>query len=200
MKVILMLLSLLISMCFVSSLVAADKVVVVPLGKSAAYTNQTFYYNLPVSAFVPVLTTDTAPRVNFIGGEWLMLHGTATIVGLAAPVQLPDGAELSDFTCYAYDNEGTQDISSNSPVYLWRRAVLSADNEQITTNFGMETTGESTAVKSFSAPSITFPTIDNSAYFYGAYVLYKLTGDPATDNQLRFYGCRITYTLDVLTP
>ncbi len=200
MKVIWISLSLMANVCFVSSLIAADKVVVVPLGKSVVYTNKTFYYNLPLSAFIPVMTTDTAPRVNFIAGEWLMLHSSATAVGLAAPVQLADGAELVDFTCYAYDNEGTQNISSNSPVKMWRRAVLATDKEQITADFNMETTGESSAIQSFSAPSITYPTIDNSAYYYGAYALYKLTGDPVDDNELRFYGCRITYTLDVLTP
>ncbi len=199
MKGILMSLSLLASVCFVSSLVAADKVVVVPLGKSAEYTNKTFYRNLPVSAFTPTNFTDTGPEIYFNGGEWCMLSGSTTIVGLAAPVHLPDGAELVDFTCYAYDNEGTRDIHANSPVSMWRRAVLSADREKITAEFNMPTTGVSSAIQSFSASSIDYPTIDNTEYFYGAYVLHKIDGIPVS-NQLRFYGCRITYTLDVLTP
>ncbi len=199
MKGILISLSLLASVCFVSSLVAADKVVVIPLGKSAEYTNKTFYYNLPLSSFTVTTLTATGPEVYYNEGEWLKVSGTTEIVGLAAPVQLPDGAEITDFTCYAYDNDGTRNISSNSPASMWRRAVLSVDKEKITADVNMPTTGVSSSIQSFSSSSIDYPTIDNSEYFYGAYVLYKLDGLPSS-NQIRFYGCRITYTLDVLTP
>ncbi len=200
MKILLVTLSLLTSLCSGSFLYAGDKVVVIPLGKSVQYTTKTFHYNLPLSAFTSVNLTDTSPRVNYIAGEWLFLHSSTTIVGLAAPVQLPDGAELTDFTCYAYDNEGTEDIHANSPVHMWRRAILTTDRERITTEFNMATTGSSSLIQSFSASSIDYPSIDNSLYFYGAYALFKITEVPATANDIRFYGCRITYTLDVVTP
>ena len=178
----------------------ADKVVVIPLGKNVKSTNKTFYYNLPPAAFTPVLFSTDAPRGNFLSGEWFSLSPPLLLSGLAAPVQLPDGSEVTDYTCYVYDADTTENISGNSPAYIWRRPILSPDKEPISTEFNMGTTGDSTSIQSFSSPSITSPTIDNSQYVYGAYVLYKITDSPSSYINLRFYGCRITYTLDVIQP
>ncbi len=181
-------------------LYAAEKVVVVPLGGSVKTTNKTLYYNLPPSAFTPSLFTNDIPRGNFISGQFFSLIAPVKTIGLAAPLQLPDGAEITNFSCYVQDNDSVENISGNSPAYLWRRPILLPDKELITTEFNMETTGGSTDIQSFSSPSIDYPLIDNSLYAYGAYTLYKITGNPTSFTNLRFYGCRVTYKLDVVQP
>ena len=183
-----------------SVLYGADKVVVVPLGSSVKTATQTLYYNLPVSAFTPVLYSDTSPRGNFVSGDWFSLLSPQLLAGMAAPVQLPDNSVIKDFTCYVYDNDGTESISGNSPAYLWRRSVNDVNRERITDQFNMPTAGSADAVQAFSTQSILFPQIDTSDYFYGAYVLFKITGNPASYTNLRFYGCRIAYDLDVVVP
>ncbi len=177
---------------------AADKVVVVPLGKSVQTVIKTMHYNLPPADFQPVFLTDDTPRANFITGEWLRVSSPQKVLGLTAPVHLPDDAVIKDFHCYVYDNDSNEGISGNSPSFLWRRDLSSTSKELITEEFSMPTLGANELIRDFSTSAVLEPTVDNDDFFYGAYVLYKITNNPGSINNLRFYGCRITYDLDVI--
>lgn len=196
MKKILFSTSLLAILFYTSLLYGAEKVVVIPLNvQKVAFEKKTFQYNLPPSAFTRVMKGESG---NFISGEWLYLYPDL-VLGIAAPLHLDDGAEITDFTCYTYDNDIMQSVHNNSPSKLWRRSTLSPDAETVAYIATMETTGASTSLQSFSAPSIDYPIIDNLQYTYGVYMLCRITNLAIPINSIRFYGCSVTYTLDVMT-
>ena len=200
MKITLSTLTLTTVMIFAMSVLAHDKVVVVPLGSKVRTVQQTFTLNLPSSAFIPGVFQTGDPKIYFNVGNFAYLTQGDLIGGLGAPINLQDGAVITNTTCYMYDNSTENFTSPNSKFFLWRQGTSSADYEQITPTTSCSTSGASVTIQDFSVPSITYPNIDNSQYFYGAYVLLKISAQDPLIHQLRFYGCRITYTLDVVVP
>ncbi len=192
-----------ITLCFsVSSALAASKVVVVPLVKKTKIISREFHYSLPPAAFTPNLFQPPGgPFAFFSSGLYVRYTASQTgPVGLKSPVNLPDGSEIKAFTCYVYDNDAVENFHPSSPVSFRRRMISSADDgEFVVPKFYLGTTGSSTTIQSVEAPSITFPIVDNSKYFYFIYFLLNFTA-PSPTKDLRFYGCQITYSLDVITP
>ncbi len=182
-----------------SSVQGADKVVVVPLGKKMKIITREFHYPLGPASFSPTLFQSGQPVVNMTGGNYIRYTAiTTSPVGMKASVNLPDGAAVSALTCFVYDNDAEENFHSNSPVSFYRRMISSADTpENMAPMFNLETAGSMATVQSIGTASISYPTIDNSNYFYWVYFLLRFT---AYSPDLRFYGCQITYSLDVLTP
>lgn len=122
---------------------------------------------------------------------YLFISGGATPYGvtMVAPVDLPHGATVTDFACYAYDSSSTNDLSAD--VDLRRRAV-GASSAQVMGTVDLDTTGvSSTAVFAATAPLIADPVVDNTQYNY----LLDLSfySNDQLGSSMRFYGCTIEY-------
>jgi len=158
---------------FAISAIAADKVVVIPLGGSAITTQ---YYTLPGAVFVG----------NSSAGH----NATGTIsVGAGytyyAPVILPNHATLTEFMVYA-KNGSTSVPDDVSLMRFDRDAAAPLAIATATVPFD---TGSSGPFPAFIAPSITPDVIDNIDYSY-AVVIHS------GDGQLEVSAIRITYTCD----
>ncbi|MCP4009939.1 MAG: hypothetical protein GY726_10555 [Proteobacteria bacterium] len=174
---------------------ADRQVVVIPMG--AGVEQKTIQLAIPPSGFVTTNPQANVPYYN--SGDWVGL--TSTIIGLAAPVQLPEGANLTGMSCYVLDDNASADFTiANTQYSLWRRDVLAVDPEEAISWVNMGTTGASSTIQEFSTNTIIHPTIDNSQHFYSIYILLERSASDPAPFGLRFYGCMITYTAEVVVP
>lgn len=150
--------------------VAADRVVVVPLGGSVTTTH---YYTLPGVVF---------------NGDYSAGHNESGTISVHAgkrffaPVILPEQATVTEFVVWA--KNGSTSVADNA--YLMRYDRNGASPTAIATANIPENTGFGD-FQLFTAPTISPDVIDNVNYAYAA-VLYS--GDGA----LEVSAIRITYT------
>lgn len=127
----------------------------------------------------------------------------ATSFFLHAPVELPDGAEMTFVSCFFYDNDPT--ITNDIHVLrfdLYSRLQTSTETTHLADATGDTLgTGNSNlrSVISGVAPGEGNP-VDNNAYAY--FLTVQMTPVPGSEctDECRFYGCRIGYTASVLHP
>lgn len=118
-------------------------------------------------------------------------------IGLRAPAHLPQGAVVTDFTCYYFDTDSTGNIGE-TPAALRRRATTSISaTDMATVVFGPALLDEDN-IQVATTNSISDATVDNTAFAYTINVDY--VSSVLSPGQTRFYGCAVDYTLDRLNP
>lgn len=170
-------------------------------GTSGAVTlsvaTKTDYLHVPGGAFMAASSTDDTEwgKVGYSG-----FYGFPKVdyfVYAAAPVHLPNGANITGVTCYYYDNDATYDINYLS-IYLYRSFVTSYSPVNVAyTVAGLSTTGSFDAIRAMTLTRNTaYTTINNASYrYYMRVVMDASTGYSATNfSNISFHGCRIAYT------
>ncbi|MFH0879209.1 MAG: hypothetical protein V2A34_05815 [Lentisphaerota bacterium] len=111
-----------------------------------------------------------------------------------APVQLPHGVVVTNFTAYYYDDSSATNVAVSAT--LRRRPIIGSTTYQMA-GCSTNSSGRSTNVLSFFQSSIVSGTIDNNSYMYSVNVSWT-PGE--TGDNLRFYGARIEYEASALSP
>jgi hypothetical protein len=131
-------------------------------------------------AFFPISNVDYV-NGGGSGGAWKPVGAGG---GMAASVQLPDGARVTKFRVYFYDNSSQDlDISLSYQGLMWGGYVNMA---RVTTS------GAADAYSYLETTSISYPVIDNIDKGYLIWVYPLNTWD---DFNLRVKGASISYTL-----
>lgn len=188
---------------------SAQKVVVVPMlgGSEAKTETQSLRHNLPAAAFmIGFQGFDDPTRFSYGLGQYFELINNSPVVsiGLITPVDLPQGAEITAVRCYLRDSETDYNLRDNSNVSVYRRAFLNPDPELIMPAMSLQTSGDDASVDEFVGTTLTYPVIDNDAYFYHMRVFYQIGGNnneivsAPVNADIQFLGCSIHYDLDVL--
>ena len=163
---------------------------------------KTFVKQIPVSAFqIAVYQLVSSNEISYMADGYIEYDALAPYTLLTAPVSLPDGAVVTEFKLYYYDNDNDDSFSStvNPNFNLKRRGVLQKTAQKVAgINFTTEGLASSDSVRALSTTSISYATIDNANYQYFIYgEAYPYMND---ENKLFFYGASITYTLTTLKP
>ncbi|MBK9035836.1 MAG: hypothetical protein IPL61_32075 [Myxococcales bacterium] len=150
-------------------------------------TPRTHTYFVAGSAFTP--SPDLSPwsaqqlKGRLLSGASQRLH---------APVNLPNGATMTDLSCYVMDNEPSADLQAGTRAYLTTWQYGGAEVINNLNNVVLGTTGASTTTQTKSvALALAF---NNTAAGYFLNVSYAWTANTTGANA--FFGCKITYTTD----
>jgi hypothetical protein len=131
--------------------------------------------SIPAAAFVPGRNTVNARNL----GYQLYNADTVFVVHFYAPVQLPQGVTITNFTTYWYDT-----VSENITCRLRYGGELGS--------LGFMADADSHADSGYGSSfddTIIVPTIDNTEYNY----FVQVTFQPNVGNSLRFYQAIIEY-------
>ena len=105
---------------------------------------------------------------------------------LVAPVNLPDGAEITEVKAYVIDDDPDADFE----VWLYRMALLDEFAEDMATASSSGATG----AQMVTAPAVVYSTIDNTSWAY--YVTIGVEENQDWDDDIRPRAVVITYTVD----
>ncbi len=103
------------------------------------------------------------------------------------PLNLPNGSEVTDLTCYYYDNDAVNDMNLFASIREYSLAA-GVRNNYLGVTSSPTTAGTSTMIYNYSS-SGSF-VIDNTE---NAYVLYTYSALFGGSEDIRFYGCTVTY-------
>lgn len=156
------------------SVLAADKVVVIPLGRSASSAPQTQYFTVGSEAFLPGSNVDYFNTYG-CGGAYIATGSGAMV----APVHLPHGAKVTDFKVF-FDDTSAQDMS----VTLDRQFLSSCGFSSMATVNSSGTSGN----YSVQANTIADPIVNNTVY---SYLIYAFSS--GWSSSLKIKGALITY-------
>lgn len=149
---------------------------------------QTFTEYFPGSSFEQVTngaTTEANVRRHaYQGYAWSDVTGAQY---LNVPLHLPQGATITELTCYNYDNDATNNIGIMATYIISNTAVVGQYTNQITGNIPA-TNGATTTLNSATITGSVV--VDNTTNAYRIYI-YSLAFGGSTD--IRFYGCKLTY-------
>jgi hypothetical protein len=155
--------------------------------------------SIPACAFQRSYSGDADEVMISSAGYMYLSGGVAPYdVDLYAPVNLPDGATVTNFSVYYYDNNMGDDLSIayarlfRGDSFITSTAVVMAQISSIST------TGVDTTPQYSYDTTISYNTIDNQNRNYFAQI-WDFQPDAQSAN-LRFNGCRIEYTMDTLSP
>ncbi len=154
-------------------------------GEYTYETPKTHFYSVAGNSFVGTregLDLWNA-SLNLIYGQWSSGSGTYPIA--VAPVNLPDGAIITNVTAYIYDNDGTTTYQPR--IIMYKINMASGSYATVGTAI---LTGNSTSTTPQTASFSPNHTIDNQ----GAYYL-KFQSEGNAGSNIRLYGVRITYTV-----
>jgi len=115
-------------------------------------------------------------------------------VALIAPVDLPDGATVSSFQCYYYDNSASSELVAT--VRLGRRTTLALSSQEMA-SISISSSGSTTNIQAPVTRAISSATVDNEGASY--YVDVFMTTGVTTTAQ-RFYGCKVFCSVDKIGP
>ncbi len=148
------------------------------------YTSpKTRYYSIDDVAFVSVNDPPADLIYKTTNGTYLFMSTGSTSGGyVVAPVNLPDGATITEVKMNGYD----ADASNNLNFELQKRLLTSYS----VTAIASAATSGSSGTQQISAT--VSEVVDNSNYSYRAYIKFD-TQNAGTD--LRVYSIRITYTV-----
>jgi hypothetical protein len=153
---------------------------------------KTSYLSIPAPAFDFMYTDED--------DEWIFTDcGRAYITSwgdgesnLVAPVNLPHGATVTNFTVEYYDDDAIRNVQIEANLRNVSRAGCAGMAYIYET-----TSGDSTNIRAFYDPTINQAKIDNRRYSY----IIKINWDPSVlSSDLCFLGCRIEYTMDTIAP
>ncbi len=154
-------------------------------GMVPAIPTTTRYYSMPAAAFNVGYVNNTT-FVSNIFGDYIINGNTSYMnAGYFAPVNLPDGAIVTDFKMYYYKEDAAATITAE----LDRVDPSTGGIVGMALVVGSSTSGFSASV---SDSTISNATIDNSAYCY--YVEADLDNNNSVQD-VKFVGVRITYTI-----
>ncbi len=146
---------------------------------SAAHTHSGVQYlTIGSEGFVPGHQTSYQNSYS-MGGAYIASGGGAMV----APVHLPNGAIVTEFRAYCYDNS-----TNNLSVSLERQGFSSSYNVLA----GVSTTG-TPGYTSGTNTAIYAPTIDNANYSYLVYAY-----SPAWDPNLKIKAAVVVYTVNTV--
>ncbi|MEZ4732849.1 MAG: hypothetical protein R3E79_37570 [Caldilineaceae bacterium] len=173
---------------------------------AAGHTHDAAYVNTTGDTMSGVLTVPrvaySAPRThNFIVGSEAFVPGSnvayvntygqggayissAISAALVAPVHLPQGAVITNFTIFYYDNS-----ASALSVTLDRQSMTAGFFSGVAT---IATTGASATYRTASTASISSPVVDNTQF---SYLIYAWADPWDGSSNLRIKGALITYTI-----
>jgi len=155
---------------------------------------KTYYLQLPAAAFQQVVSATSGQWVVNSAYGRVLANGGYYIVGAVAPINLPEGATISEYKCYYYDNDTIDDIAFSSLLY--HRNVQLTGTTTVA-SVAATSTGASAIIIEVSDTPAAPPVIANANNQYVA----ALNWSPGSDSSsLRFYGCRIAYTMTTLNP
>ncbi len=150
----------------------------------AAFRPQTQY----TTVWLPNTRMFSWPHYAGSGTAFCGDSGSGCSARAYAPVNLPDGATVSNLTCRYADDSSANDFG-HTTVELTRRSILSATQTTMA-EVDWKTTGDSPNVLTQVDTSISDATIDNNQADYQLTLSARVTGHGTA---LRFYGCRIVY-------
>ncbi len=125
------------------------------------------------------------------------------LVTLNTDVQLPDGAVVTEFSCYWYDNDPDGDIYFID-ANLFRRELLGVGTggrgltslARITTPTGSMNGVQLDEIQHEVDDLIVEPVIDNVSFSYFINVVYtQEEPPPANPSWIRWYGCQVRYQM-----
>ena len=140
----------------------------------------TGYYGIDATAFWANDANGFGVATNSEGTE-ITTNDDGDII---APINLPDGAVISDVIAYFHDNSGGDDLT----FYVYRQAYGGTTVETIATATSSGNPGDTNLTLTISAP---LATVDNSLYTYKMRVT-MFWANPTPRHKM--YGARITYT------
>lgn len=155
-------------------------------GEYTYETPKTHYYSVAGNSFVGTregLDLWNA-SLNLIYGQWS--SGSATYPIAVAPVNLPDGATITDVTAYIYDNDGT--ITYQPRIILYTIFMSSG-------SYGIVGTGTLAGNSASTTPQALSITTNHTVNNQNAYYL-KFQSEGNAGSNIRLYGVRITYTVN----
>lgn len=194
----------LLSLCASNGTIAQNKVVVIPLGGAEAKLVKTTISKNYLPSQFDTAFTDQAYFINTGHEARFGNSSMITSLGLSTNLDLPQGAEIKQLTCYVEDNDAAIDFGFASSVAIERRLKTSTVTENVqTADLPMTTSGSTSGLESRTTNSFTQPTIDNDQYFYSMYVFFQVSTNvggfvtPPFTADIKFRGCSISYDLDV---
>lgn len=131
-------------------------------------------------------------RFSLFGGTFpggYIRNNSANPLCMAAPVYLPEGSTVTQFSIYFMDDHPTLDLDNSTSIRLWRKNLASPGNDaQIMAGFASPSTDSTTIFRGFD------DTINNAIVNsdYGYYVTFCLYGN--TGLQHLIYGFKVDYT------
>jgi hypothetical protein len=159
------------------------------------YTSpKTYYLSISTAAF-----QSTYSESYYNNYFEIYLEPPDTQLSLVCPVNIPQGAKITEFQAYLYDNVGL-DIDIALQADLWFKNVTTHTwGGWDLANINVSTTGTYYGIQAFTDTTITNHTIDNENYQYMIHIILT-TDDWYHYFDLRFYGCRLAYTVDTIAP
>lgn len=154
-------------------------------GEYTYETPKTHYYSVAGNSFVGTregLDLWNA-SLNLIYGQWSSGSGTYPIA--VAPINLPDGATITNVTAYIYDNDGT--ITYQPRIYLYMINMA-------TGSYGTVGTGTLPGNSASTTPQTLSITTNHTVNNQNAYYL-KFQSEGNAGSNIRLYGVKITYTV-----
>jgi len=158
------------------------------------YTSpKTYYLNIPTAAFAAMAEGYSDSYFN--SGYWISTYNSIQFT-VTCPVYLPQGATITEFQVYVYDNDATYNV--NSQLSLQRRNINSIYFNELAGALWFNTSGSSSNIQVFSDTTIQYPTIENANYQY--FITINFISHAQQNTNLRFCGCRIAYNMDTIAP
>lgn len=148
-------------------------------------TPQTYYANIDMHQIIARDGADASRVDRWFGSGWVII-ATGPVpyyIDLDAPVNLPNGATVTEVRAWVYDNAASDNVS----VWLNRYPNGGARSEMAY----VVTSADSAAVQQIFDNTITNPVIDNANFHYGINIALGANALSA----VRIYNIRITYTL-----
>jgi hypothetical protein len=120
------------------------------------------------------------------------------VVTLNKDVQLPDGAVVTQFSCYWYDNDPDGDIHFID-ANVFRRELLGVEYPSLTSMARIVAypgTVNLDEIQVGMANQIDTRIIDNASFSYYINVVFSLgETTPALSGNIRWYGCQVRYKM-----
>jgi len=156
-------------------------------------SSKTCYLNVPSVAFhqLPTESLDDDIYGYYDGLGYIEYDTKPYNINIYTPVFLPDGAKVTNFSVYYFDEE--EDYDMQIDAYLRNNSLGEHDPERMA-NVDLITLDEEVGYD--YDKSIRFNIIDNENYHYYISVYMEIEGGESTS--LGFEGCRIEYTLDTI--
>jgi hypothetical protein len=152
-------------------------------------TTDAVVYNTPRTHYVSVGGAAFTPRLSTTGYTRVLGNGDAYVTSVGAfdalvtPVQLPDGAIVTEMQATLKDNSAT-----DLEIALWRQSNGGGFNEIAS----VATTGTSASYQTLTDSTISSATVDNST---NSYLVHAFSPSWPGSAELAVLSVRVTYTL-----
>jgi hypothetical protein len=142
---------------------------------------------IPASAFRYNGFTGAPAGYRFVPTSGYIRNRSTGKICLAAPVYLPAGAVLNEFSIYIQDNDAVNNIGDPDPIYLLRQDLTAITSQAKIVVAAKTLNVADTTVRRWFIP-ISGETVSNNNSYFVAFCFNASTGF----NQL-VYGARVDY-------